>query len=168
MNPRPLRAASPAAGLELYLSRYHEHLAGLGEALVVHVPTPVAIKSRRGGTVTGVLTSPVWVDYVGLLAPSGRMVALEAKTRTDRVRVCDLEPHQRETLATVDGLGGVAIIYARLADGSDLVVPWGELLLQRSILGGDPRWTRPAGIGWHLAAVAWARYEEGGWPALQE
>jgi len=159
------RSSSPGQGLELYLARYHEHLRQRGEALVAKIPTPVQIRSRRGGAITGVLQPPVWVDYAGVIAPSGRAVAIEAKVRPDRITMSDLEPHQRSTLAAVDAVGGVAIVYVRLTS-SDLIVPWGEFVLRTSIRRDDGPWVRPPGRGWFAAAAAWASYEGLGWEGV--
>lgn len=151
-------------GLELDLNKYHAALRARGLADVIHVPTPTGT-TRRAGKIAIVHQRGITVDYIGCLA-GGRFVAIEAKHRPDRIVISDLEPHQRDALARIDGLGGVAMVYGRMDDGSDLIIPWGDLIPRVAILGGDPLWTRPLSKGWYAAALHWQTYEQGGWPAV--
>lgn len=171
-------AGTAGAAVEKKLNDYHRGMLFRGEGQVFKVPTHVeistVIETKRGKKATGYLGSPVWVDYAGVLC-DGRALAMDAKFRTgDRVLRSHLEHHQIETLARVHGFGGVSIVYAvALVPGSDtkvteLVVPWSVLDRETSVLFGDPLWTRPLGSGWYNAAERWDRYQEGGWPALQE
>jgi penicillin-binding protein-related factor A (putative recombinase) len=160
------------AGLESYLDRLHANYRRRGLGHVVHVPTHVQITSNQRGKVTGTLRPPVWVDYTGVLQ-GGRGVAIEAKeARTDKPSfpLSAIRPVQMDTLALVDGLGGVAALYVRRMASlphQDYFVPWSYIaaLDRRSFRWDDvARYAVPAGKTWiDATGIDWQDFCQAGW-----
>jgi hypothetical protein len=124
-----------AAGkaLERRVAQEHDVAAALGVARMRKVGAPVFVGD--GGVPVG------WAghgpaDYQGFVRASGawwRPCAVEAKSREGRMQRDDLGTHQRDDLALVESVGGLALVFVQLTDdrsGQPLgawAVEWGAL-----------------------------------------
>lgn len=165
---------SDGKALEKFLGDYHLALQVERRARVFHVPTPHRIVGFQNRRFSSTPDKPVWADFAGLLK-GGRALAIEAKARTLKsVRLDHLSFGQKDVLAEVHELGGVALVYARLIRKEighvDLCVPWCVFLAEGRVRDTDTAaawWSPPPDRGWCDAAEHWDAYIEGGWPAVE-
>lgn len=113
---------------EQEVARHHRAALAAGLAFVRKVGAPVKVDGDglpcRWAGVGG-------ADYVGVMA-GGRALAAEAKSCVGRLQRDDLAPHQRNDLARVEEMGGLAVVLVELrAEGGALLgrwcAPWSEL-----------------------------------------
>lgn len=107
------------------------HYAAQGASHIFPVPTPMRVAARRGvgtgGNFLAFFERKSITDYYGTL-PSGRSVALDAKSTTTRTWRSDIPPHQLDVLHRVHALGGLSGILIGFDDGRGSLrafwVPW--------------------------------------------
>lgn len=119
---------------ERELDAYHVEAAAAGIAHLRRVGPP-HVRTGPGGTEIKIIgRGPA--DYQGAIrGESGRpwrLCAVEAKSREGRLQRHEIEPHQRDDLAWVESVGGVALVLIELHDDRGVslgtwAVPWGVL-----------------------------------------
>lgn len=117
-------------GLERLVEMSNRQYEHRGVAVVQKVPTPMVPRSENG-VLTGVrLGGKSTVDFVGCLAPAGRMVAFDVKECREKSRFpFDKRwEHEVEFLRSVIRAGGVAFLLVELiSEGCVWFVPADEL-----------------------------------------
>lgn len=113
---------------EQEVARHHRAALAAGIGYVRKVGAPVKV-GADGLPCAWAGLAPA--DYAGVMA-DGRAVAVEAKSCVGRLQRDDLAPHQRNDLARVEAMGGLALVLVELrAEGGALLgrwcVPWSEL-----------------------------------------
>lgn len=108
------RAQKAGAAFERYLDAQHALFERQGRACIAKVPTPTQITGSRGRRVTARKEPKVWVDYTGLL-DGGQAVAFDAKSTKAKTSFpfSMVSDFQRDKLATVAKLGGLAFLLVR-------------------------------------------------------
>ena len=132
-------------------------IAGVAELWRHATPTRIVGPGR-----TSIFSAKATVDYSGIMLDgTGRAVAVEVKrlsTKTLRLPLSRIEPHQRAHLATVHASGGVAVVLvvhaARL-----YAVPWGVVAEHKVSVPGDVVARYAAGP---VYLRAWARMQAKG------
>ena len=113
---------------EQEVARHHRAALAAGIGYVRKVGAPVKVSAD--GLPCG-WSGVGGADYVGALC-DGRALAVEAKSCVGRLQRDDLAPHQRNDLARVEAMGGLALVLVELrAEGGALLgrwcAPWSEL-----------------------------------------
>jgi len=112
---------SHARGLEIQLAAQCELLAKRGRALVERSrPEVQIVRPLAGGRVEGFATKGTRLDFEGVLAPSGRMVVLEAKTShaSPSWPLGDVRDSQVVRMAQLAACGALALLYVQRLEGA--------------------------------------------------
>lgn len=119
--------ANRGANLEALLSWQHSIYAANGTAWAWKVATPVTML-RRGGEIRGAKpTGLATADFLGIVAPDGQGLAIEAKEEgAHRFRWARIQPQQRACLNAYADAGGIAAVVLWWTDVDERwVIPWG-------------------------------------------
>lgn len=127
---RAVGAAGRGSALEALLEWQHEQYERRGVARIVKVPTPFVVRGWDGRAFARAHPArKATVDYLGCLVPSGRMVAVEAKsTAADRWHPSAIPEHQRAELDLWAAAGALALVVlgweSRGGIDAVWVIPW--------------------------------------------
>lgn len=123
------RARDAGFALETWLEAQHKLALQCGLiARMAHVGPPSA-HVRIQGVLTLKATGPGPADYQGQLV-NGRSVAVEAKSRTERLRREDVTLYQQADLGACADHGGLALLVYEHRDGLRVqryAIPWREV-----------------------------------------
>jgi len=115
--------ANLGSPLEELISRTCETYRQERIAIIEKVPTEFIPIRKDGKIVSAKVERKAPVDYMGNY--QGRAIAFEAKyTDSDRIRLDEVQPHQREFLYAWHNTGGMAYILFGFAMKEFFFVPW--------------------------------------------
>ena len=130
------------------IARYTLKQMGIEMVEPVYTPWKVLFKTVGGRrkVVEAFPLQKVSGDFRGV-APGGRSVLVEVKSRTtrDTLRWSDLEPHQRDALQEHCDWGGLSLVCWVIDSGECLVMEWPIPGLQK---GKSTTWDDAVGIQW--------------------
>lgn len=163
-----LIARRHGAALEAWLTMQHDRAIARGLlARMAHVgapSTPHVVNGRlardQRGRVLAAITGTGPADFQGQL-PSGRSVAIEAKSREGRLTREEIAEHQRADLDACAQGGGLAVLVARL-DGAVHAIPWREVPWC-SPRGGSPSIGAADVAAWRIDARCERHVLDAGW-----